>query len=285
MNDVERIGTDARLVLEQDQVVHVSMAEKLLVLQLSKLSNFIPDGGIWLNTQRPEWNDANNALVGYGVSMVTLYYLNRHISFINNVLKDVNETEFEISNEVLAWFKDTKETYEKYSPTINENFDAVKRKIFVQELQKLFSNYRQKTYNKSSSGENKIKVIDIINFNNLVLAHFENSINNNYKDSLYSAYNTINIDNSNRINVTSLYSMLEGQVSALSSGKVEPKNAIKVLNALFKSDMYQKEQNSFMLYPRKGLKRFLEKNIIPEEIINDSNLFKTLIKRNNTDII
>ena len=285
MNDVKKIGTDARLVLDQDQVVHVSMAEKLLVLQLSKLSNFIPDGGIWLNTQRPEWNDANNALVGYGVSMVTLYYLNRHISFINNVLKDVNETEFEISNEVLAWFKDTKETYEKYSPTINEKLDAVKRKTFVQELQKLFSNYRQKTYNKSSSGENKIKVIDIINFNNLVLAHFENSINNNYIESLYSAYNTINIDNSNKINVTSLYSMLEGQVSALSSGKVEPKNAVKVLNALFKSDMYQKEQNSFMLYPRKGLKRFLEKNIIPEEIVNESNLFKALLKRNNTDII
>ena len=79
--------------------------------------------------------------------------------------------------------------------------------------------------------------------------------------------------------------MLEGQVSALSSGKVEPENAMKVLNALFKSDMYQKEQNSFMLYPRKGLKRFLEKNIIPEEIVNESNLFKALLKRNNTDII
>jgi len=285
MNNVKKIGTDARLVLNQDEVVHVSMAEKLLVLQLSKLSNFIPDGGIWLNTQRPEWNDANNALVGYGVSMVTLYYLNRHISFINKVLTDVNETEFEMSNEVLAWFKDTKETYEKYSPSVNERLDAVERKTFVQELQKLFSNYRQKTYNKSSSGGDKIKVIDIINFNNLVLAHFENSINNNYLESLYSAYNTINIDNSNKINVTSLYSMLEGQVSALSSGKIEPKNAVKVLNALFKSDMYQKEQNSFMLYPRKGLKRFLEKNIIPEEIVNGSDLFKALLKRNNTDII
>ena len=160
--------------------------------------------------------------------MVTLYYLNRHISFINKVLTDVNETEFEISNEVLAWFKDTKQTYEKYSPAMNEKLDAVKRKTFVQELQKLFSNYRQKTYNKSSSGRDKIKVIDIINFNNLVLAHFENSINNNYRESLYSAYNTINIDNSNKINVTSLYSMLEGQVSALSSGKVEPLSLIHI---------------------------------------------------------
>jgi hypothetical protein len=38
------------------------------------MSNLIPEGGIWMNTQRPEWND-NNALVGNGVSMVTLCYL------------------------------------------------------------------------------------------------------------------------------------------------------------------------------------------------------------------
>jgi hypothetical protein len=30
------------------------------------MSNLIPEGGIWMNTQRPEWNDANNALVGNG---------------------------------------------------------------------------------------------------------------------------------------------------------------------------------------------------------------------------
>ena len=118
-----------------------------------------------------------------------------------------------------------------------------------------------------------------------MLTYFENSINNNFKKSLYGAYNTINIDSSNKINVMPLYSMLEGQVSALSSGKVEPKKAINVINALFDSDMYQKEQNSFMLYPKKSLRRFLEKNIIPKKIINGSDLFKALLKRNNTDII
>ena len=285
MSEVKKLGTDARLVLNQQQVVHVSMAEKLLILQLSKLSNFIPDGGIWLNTQRPEWNDANNALVGYGVSMVTLYYLNRYILFINKVLRSVNDTEFKMSVEVFDWFKDISEIYEKYSPIVSEMLDPVVRKTFVQELQQVFSNYRQKTYNKNSNGRKKIKVVDIINFNNLVLAHFESTISNNYKKSLYSAYNTINIDSSNKINITPLYSMLEGQVSALSSGKVEPKNAIEVLNALFESDIYQKEQNSFMLYPKKELKRFLEKNIIPEEIVYKSNLLKTLIKDKNTDIV
>jgi hypothetical protein len=35
-----------------------------------------------MNTQRPEWNDANNALAGYGLSMVTLYQLERYLSFV-----------------------------------------------------------------------------------------------------------------------------------------------------------------------------------------------------------
>ena len=47
------------------------------------MSNFIPEGGIWMNTQRPEWNDANNALVGNGVSMVTLYYLEKILKFFD----------------------------------------------------------------------------------------------------------------------------------------------------------------------------------------------------------
>jgi hypothetical protein len=40
-----------------------------------------PRGGIWMNTQRPEWNDANNALVGKGLSVVTAAYLRRYIVF------------------------------------------------------------------------------------------------------------------------------------------------------------------------------------------------------------
>ena len=38
------------------------LLEKILATLLAKLSNFIPGAGIWMNTQRPEWNDANNAL-------------------------------------------------------------------------------------------------------------------------------------------------------------------------------------------------------------------------------
>ncbi len=70
----------------------VTLVEKLLTLSLAKLSNFIPDGGIWLNTQRPEWNDANNALVGNGLSMVTACYLHRWCKFLHDVdLRDASD--------------------------------------------------------------------------------------------------------------------------------------------------------------------------------------------------
>jgi hypothetical protein len=71
---VAETGADAKLIPDKSGgVLKVNFTEKLLSPLLSKLSNFIPEAGIWMNTLRPEWNDANNALVGYGVSMVTRY--------------------------------------------------------------------------------------------------------------------------------------------------------------------------------------------------------------------
>ena len=285
MSEIKEVGTDARLVLDGNQVVHVNLAEKLLILQLSKLSNFVPDGGIWLNAQRPEWNDANNALVGYGVSMVTLYYLNRHILFLNKVLSKVDNVEVEISSEVISWFKTIKSVFKKFPPHLHNKIKPTERKNFVIELQEAFSEYRYQSYNQTSKTNEKLKIFEWLTFNNLVLEHFETSIKNNFNNSLYSAYNTINIDKTDEINVTRLFPMLEGQVSALSSGKVTPKEAVGILSSLFDSDMYQPEQNSFMLYPRKKLKRFLDKNIIPDNIVNDCNLFKKLIEQKNTEIL
>ena len=60
-----------------------------------------------------------------------------------------------MSNEVIAWFKDTKETYEKYSPSVNERLDAVERKTFVQELQKLFQTIDKKHITKVQVAEIK----------------------------------------------------------------------------------------------------------------------------------
>ncbi len=86
---VSELGADGKLLLDIDgQVYQVNLLEKLLVPLLSKLGNLVVDGGIWLNTQRPEWNDANNALVGQGLSMVTLYYLRRYVRFLQALLAE-----------------------------------------------------------------------------------------------------------------------------------------------------------------------------------------------------
>ena len=45
-----------------------------------------------MNTQRPEWNDANNALAGNGLSVVTTSYLHRYILYLERILKDRKES-------------------------------------------------------------------------------------------------------------------------------------------------------------------------------------------------
>jgi hypothetical protein len=101
------VGSDGKLLQAGGGVVHVGLVEKLLVAALAKLANFVPGGGIWLNTQRPEWNDANNALVGYGVSMVTLCYLERFLAFLPRLLGPLRGRTVPVSNEVRDWMEGT----------------------------------------------------------------------------------------------------------------------------------------------------------------------------------
>ena len=75
----------------------------LLLLLLAKLVNLVPDGGIWMNTQRPEWNDANNALVGNGLSMVTLFHLRRYLLHLRSLV-DGRSDDPSVSTEVVRWF-------------------------------------------------------------------------------------------------------------------------------------------------------------------------------------
>ena len=56
-------GAEAKMLLDDNMQVRLTtMADKLLITLLTKLSNFVPEAGIWMNTLRPEWNDANNFL-------------------------------------------------------------------------------------------------------------------------------------------------------------------------------------------------------------------------------
>ncbi len=259
---VNTFGADGKLLLdENDKVYLVNLIEKLLVPLLSKLSNLVIDGGIWLNTQRPEWNDANNAIVGQGLSMVTLYYLRRYVSFLQDLLKEESGT-VDLSKEVNTWLGETCEVLQKASAfVVEESITNTRRYEVLQELGAAASTYRETIYKqecfgkKESQGLSKIKTL----LDNALIT-IDHSIASNKSDNgLYHAYNLLNLQG-DELKVDNLYSMLEGQVSALSSGAIAPKEAVNLLNVLFETNLYWPEQHSFILYPDRKLPSFLDKN-------------------------
>jgi hypothetical protein len=287
-DDEKNLGADACLVKDKDNkyAYKVNLTEKILVSILSKLSNFIPEAGIWLNTQRPEWNDANNALVGNGTSMVTLYYLRRSLIFWKNKLEKLSIKDISISEEVAELFKTMYHFYSDKTELLNVGFSDSDRRCFADHLGQAHSKYRRKIYEDSFLGDRtEIKVKDLLGFTVLCLKYIDHSIKTNKRDDgLYHAYNLISIY-SESISIRPLYEMLEGQVAVLSSGLLNAEENLSVLNALKNSKMFREDQYSYMLYPDRQLPRFIEKNVIPAELVEKSSLLKKLIKNHNTTII
>ena len=62
--------------------------------------------------------------------------------------------------------------------------------------------------------------------------------------------------------------MLEGQVAVLSSGVLSSEEAADLLDAMRASDLYREDQRSYMLYPNRRRKSFMELNNLPEEAKN-----------------
>ena len=81
-----------------------------------------------MNTQRPEWNDANNALVGNGISMVTLYYLRRFVNFFNSLLEKTDLISVEISFELNEFFNDLHNALNNNKKVIDSSISDQNRK-------------------------------------------------------------------------------------------------------------------------------------------------------------
>ena len=139
-----KLGADGALLLDQKSNTYkVNLVEKLLATVLSKISNFIPEGGIWLNTQRPEWNDANNALVGNGVSMVTLYYIYRFLNFFEGIVKKAETKEVQVSQELAIFFNEIVATLQGNANILAGNISDKDRKTVLDGLGKAGSIYRE----------------------------------------------------------------------------------------------------------------------------------------------
>ncbi|MDH3491705.1 MAG: hypothetical protein OEM20_06830, partial [Gammaproteobacteria bacterium] len=264
---IETMGADGKLVLDtNDEVYQVNLLEKLLVPLLSKLGNLVIDGGIWMNTQRPEWNDANNALVGQGLSMVTLYYMRRYVRFLQQLLAK-DSRPIELSTEVGKWLTETAAALSKVRPLLGAApISAAQRYETLLEFGRAASRYRSLVYEQETfSGKVTQEPGDVISMLDDALAAIDHSIGTNKRaDGLYHAYNLLHV-RQDAATFDTLYPMLEGQVAALSAGAIPPQEAVDVVEALFNSDVYRPDQDSFMLYPDRELPRFLEKNRIPAD--------------------
>ena len=284
----EDLGADGALLkTPTGEVYHVNMLEKLLATILAKISNFVPEAGIWLNTQRPEWNDANNALVGNGTSMVTLYYMRRFFSFFDNLIESADFASSAISEELYRFFNEIFTQLNKHESLLANPMSQQDRQSVVDALGQAGSSYRNQIYNNGFSSETTdISTADLKAFIRVSLSFIDHSIDaNKREDGLYHAYNLITFENQGGVSISYLDEMLEGQVAVLSSGYLSPAQADEVLNQMRKSKLYREDQNSYILYPNKYLPRFFEKNNVPSEDVENSTLLKTLLADNNKQVI
>jgi len=284
---IEKTGADGSLLnSSKNEIYHVNFIEKILATMLAKISNFIPEAGIWLTTQRPEWNDANNALVGNGVSMVTLCYLRRFLKFFEKNLSNTKIEKVKISNELANFFQKVSISFNENKNLITDKISDKNRKKFTDVLGFAGSEYRNTVYNKGFSGEKTFLSINEINeFLGIALQFIEHTIDANQRpDNLFHAYNILTIKN-DEFKISNLTEMLEGQVAVLSSGYLTAEKSLKLLNSLKNSALYRKDQSSYLLYPNKELPKFLEKNNIPQNIVENSTLLKKLIENKYSQII
>lgn len=284
---VHKIGADGALLgSRREEVHHVNFTEKLLATVLAKVSNFIPEAGIWMNTQRPEWNDANNALVGNGVSMVTLYYLHRFLKFLTTVVNDLSTAQIQVSEEIKEMFEGISKVLQSHEGLLYGQIDDAQRKVITEGLGKAGSKYRDKIYSNGFSGNrSEISVNNLSDFITTTLKYLEHSIKaNKREDDLYHAYNLMSFEEDG-IKISYLDEMLEGQVAVLSANYLSAEESVKVLDALRNSSLYRKDQQSYILYPNKDLPGFLEKNNIPEDLFRKSALLQKMVAEGNQKLV
>ncbi|MBQ2438456.1 MAG: hypothetical protein II267_01035, partial [Paludibacteraceae bacterium] len=293
-------GQDARLVMGTDnQPLLVTFTEKLLITLLTKLSNFIPEAGIWMNTLRPEWNDANNALVGNGASMVTLYYMRRFVAFLidlyssdNCQLTTVNcqlstANTYALSEEVVLFLRNILTAMVNHLPEQADqpiSFTDHTRRTFTDQVGRAGEAYRNAIYAGHSGKKVEMDASLICQFLNMTLDFIDQSIDvNQREDGLYHAYNLVKFDRGT-ITISHLYEMLEGQVAVLSSRRLDAEQAAHLLDAMRQSALYREDQRSYMLYPARKRASFLDMNTLPEEALSLP-IVQRLLANKVTDIL
>lgn len=256
-------GNDGRLLRGKDDAVLVfTLAEKLLLPMLVKLTNLVPGGGIWLNTQRPEWNDANNALAGWGLSVVTTCHLSRYVRFLSDVIKRGGEGGYQLSAPVAELLRSLVEILTEIASS--DVLDDVDRLRFVRSLSRAGEYHRNVVYRRDMELVQPVAATDIEEFLRLAGQVLERTVRENLRaDGMIHSYNLLELHGESAT-VRRLELMLEGQVAVLGSAVLTAPEEAGLLRRLRASALYREDQRSYMLYADREVQPFLTRNCIPD---------------------
>ena len=254
-----RIGSDGLLVCDDaGEPVLATLAEKLAIIVLAKAGSLVPGGGLWLHTQRPEWNDANNALVGNGLSVVTLAHLRRLLAFVATL--PGAERPFALSAATLQALQ-AFAALARATP-VAACHDERARRAFLDGAGTLLDAWRAEAYRGAAGRTTTQAPAGLLP----ALAHallplLDATLQASRRDDdLFDSYNLVDLSREGRAAVSPLYPMLEGQVALLHSGWLALPDAVALLDAMFASPLYDPVRRSFVLYPDRRLPGFLERN-------------------------
>ncbi|HCC63727.1 MAG TPA: hypothetical protein DEP62_00820, partial [Flavobacteriales bacterium] len=204
-----------------------------------------------------------------------------------DILAKTNHQEVSVSEELLDCFRRIDATLRERQGLTSGDISNAQRRAILDGLGTASSDYRHKIYKEDFSGrKGTLALSDLASFVEVALSHLEHSIRANKRaDGLYHAYNLMTVEADGGVDITYLPEMLEGQVAVLSSGLLDAKESLEVLDALKASALFREDQYSYVLYPNKDLPRFLDKNNLDPKAVADSALLTQLLADGNQDIV
>jgi hypothetical protein len=278
----QQLGADGLLVCDELGLpVMATLGEKISIILLSKAGSLLPGGGLWLHTQRPEWNDANNALVGNGLSVVTLAHLRRFLAFLQS-LPGV-ERAFSLPQSTLQALEAFAALVSRTPLSVVD--DAIGRRAFLDDAGAILDSWRASAYlgsvGRTPSCAPSGLITDLVrNLIPLVDATLQQCKRN---DGLFDSYNLVSFSQE-RAEVARLYPMLEGQVALLSCGYLTLAEAVTLLQNMFSSPLFASDRDTFMLYPDRELPGFLERNRLDAQALALP-IVQTVLATGRTDLL
>jgi len=153
-------------------------------------------------------------------------------------------------------------------PALQQSFDGAGRRTLMDALGQAGSDYRWNFYKYGFSGKSEIlSTARLVDFLELTLLYIDQTLQANRRDdALYHSYNILHLRPDSAA-VSHLYEMLEGQVAILSSGLLSGDESLALSKSLRSSALYRVDQRSYILYPDRIIKGFVEKNLLaPQQV-------------------